>query len=92
MAEFLVYGVTSVPEGVEAKRLEELRAGERRRAMELREKGHLKRLWRQPGKWGTVGLYEAADATELHELLSSLPMWPYTEMRVEPLAQHPQER
>jgi muconolactone D-isomerase len=92
MAEFLVYGVTSVPEGVDAKRLEQLSSGERTRAMELRDKGHLKRLWRIPGKWGTVGLYEATDATELHELLSSLPMWPYTDMRVEPLAQHPQER
>jgi len=92
MAEFLVYGVTSVPEGVDPERVKELRAGERDRAMELRAAGHLKRLWRIPGKWGTVGLYEAVDATELHDLLASLPMWPYTEMRVEPLAQHPQER
>lgn len=92
MAEFLVYGVTHVPEGVDGERIKALRAGERDRAMELREHGHLKRLWRIPGKWGTVGLYEAADATELHDLLASLPMWPYTEMRVEPLAQHPQER
>jgi muconolactone D-isomerase len=92
MAEFLVYGVTSVPDGIDPAHVEKLRAGERQRATELREKGHLKRLWRIPGKWGTVGLYEATDATELHDLLASLPMWRYTDMRVEPLAQHPQER
>lgn len=45
-----------------------------------------------PGTTGTVGLYEAADATELHDALASLPMFPWMTITVEPLATHPQER
>lgn len=92
MAEFLVYADNKIDPDTDPEKLAKLRAGERARAVELRESGNLKRLWRVPGRWATVGLYEAADATELHELLASLPMWPYSEMRVEALATHPQEQ
>jgi muconolactone D-isomerase len=39
-----------------------------------------------------VGLYEAADPAELHDALMSLPMAPWLDVTVEPLATHPQER
>lgn len=68
-----------------------LKATERERAMELRAAGILKKLWRVPGSRDTIGLYECADATELHEALSSLPMFPWLRVRIEPLATHPQE-
>lgn len=65
---------------------------ERARADELRAAGVLKRLWRVPGRPATIGLYEAPDATALHDALASLPMWPWMDVTVEPLAIHPQER
>jgi muconolactone D-isomerase len=89
--EFLVYTQNLLPPDTDADRVASLRTAERERAQELRDAGLLKRLWRVPGRWATVGLYEASDATELHEALASLPMWPYTDVRVEPLATHPQE-
>jgi muconolactone D-isomerase len=91
MAEFLVRTENHAATRIDAEEIRRLRAGERERAMELRAAGHLKRLWRVPGRNATVGLYEASDATELHDLLVSLPMWPYTDVHVEALAQHPQE-
>jgi muconolactone delta-isomerase len=39
-----------------------------------------------------VGLWEAADATVLHEALASLPMFPWMDVTVEALATHPQEQ
>jgi muconolactone delta-isomerase len=39
--------------------------------------GHLVRLWRpplHPGEWRSIGLFSAADETELREVLSSLPL------------------
>jgi muconolactone D-isomerase len=92
MAEFLVRTETQVAAGVDSAVVAQLRGAERERALELRASGHLKRLWRVPGRWATVGLYEAVDATELHDVVASLPMWPHTSVHVEPLAQHPQER
>ena len=36
-----------------------------------------------------MGVWEAADATELHELISSLPLFPWIDAEVTPLATHP---
>jgi muconolactone D-isomerase len=59
--------------------------------MELRKDGILKRLWRVPGRRAVIGLWEAPDATALHDALASLPQWPWMDVTVESLATHPQE-
>jgi muconolactone D-isomerase len=90
--EFLVRSENRLPPTTPAEQREELRTAERTRAVELREAGILKRLWRVPGRNATVGLYEAADPAELHDALMSLPMAPWLDVTVEALATHPQER
>jgi len=72
--------------------LDRLRQLERARAAELRGAGVLRRLWRVPGTRAVVGLWEAPDATALHEALASLPMFPWFSASVEALATHPQEQ
>ncbi|HEY3751578.1 MAG TPA: muconolactone Delta-isomerase family protein [Pseudonocardiaceae bacterium] len=91
--EFLVRQNNRMPTDEASLRLrEELRAAERMRAKELREAGILIRLWRVPGTRDAIGLYEAEDATVLHDALSSLPLFPWLEISVQPLATHPQEQ
>ncbi|WP_084127477.1 muconolactone Delta-isomerase [Demequina sp. NBRC 110054] len=90
--EFLVRSENRLPSDTPAERREELKRAERARAVELRNEGLLKKLWRVPGRNATIGLYEAADATALHAALMSLPMAPWLDVTVEPLATHPQER
>lgn len=90
--EFLVRFETRLPENMDPDVVKELKASERQRAMELREAGLLRRLWRVPGRRAVVGLWEAADASELHDALSSLPQFPWMEVEVEALATHPQEK
>ena len=89
--EFLVRFDTHLPESMSDERRAELKAAERARAMELRADGVLKRLWRVPGRRAVVGLWEAPDATALHDALSSLPQFPWMDVTVEALATHPQE-
>jgi muconolactone D-isomerase len=89
--EFLVRVQVDLPPELPAERRQELIDAERVRGLELIEQGALRRIWRVPGRYASVALYEAADATELHALLTSLPLWPWMDMRVEPLAQHPLE-
>lgn len=72
----------------EAERGELLRA-ELVRGRELKEAGHIVSIWRLPGGLRNVGVWEARDATELHELLASLPLYPYLESEVTALAVHP---
>jgi muconolactone D-isomerase len=80
-----------LPPGMSEKRKRELLAAEAQRGRELMDAGPLRRIWRVPGRTANVSLYEAADATELHGLVSSLPLWPWMNIRVEPLAVHPLE-
>jgi muconolactone D-isomerase len=44
-----------------------------------------------PGRSANISLYETSDATELHAVLSSLPLWPWMDVHVEALAAHPLE-
>jgi muconolactone D-isomerase len=95
MMEFLVRQSNKLPapmtdEAADHRR--SLQAAERNRATELRAAGILVKLWRVPGTRDAIGLYRAPDATALHDALSSLPMFPWLEISVEPLATHPQEQ
>ncbi|MEE1757904.1 muconolactone Delta-isomerase family protein [Streptomyces sp. SP18BB07] len=90
--EFLVRTENLLPPATPDEDREELRKAERERAMELREAGILKRLWRVPGRNATIGLYEAEDPAALHDALTSLPLWKWMDVTVEALATHPQER
>ncbi|MFJ9217021.1 muconolactone Delta-isomerase family protein [Streptomyces sp. NPDC102383] len=58
-------------------------------AHELIAAGVLKHIWRMPGQRGNVGIWSAADADELEKVLSSLPIRPYADIQVTPLATHP---
>lgn len=89
--EFLVRSENRLPPDTPDQRRAELKAAERARALQLRERGVLKRLWRVPGRNATVGLYEADDPAQLHEALMSLPLSPWLDVTVEALATHPQE-
>jgi muconolactone D-isomerase len=91
--EFLVRQSNRLPATPEGKELRQrLQPLERQRAQELRDAGILVRLWRVPGTRDSIGLYQAADATALHEALASLPMFPWMEISVEALATHPPEQ
>ncbi len=65
-----------------------LYAAESIRAKELADLGIIRRLWRVPGQKANWGLWEAQDATALHEAISSLPLYPYMDVEVHPLARH----
>lgn len=90
--EFLVRTENLLPPDTPDGVREELRRGERERAMQLREAGVLKRLWRVPGRNAAVGLYEAPDPAALHDALTSLPLRKWMDVHVEAPAAHPQER
>ena len=89
--EFLVRIDIDLPADVTEARRSELLEAEADRGRELIASGALRRIWRVPGRWANVSLYEASDATELHALLTSLPLWPWMDIQVEALATHPLE-
>ena len=78
------------PETDEARKAE-LIAAEAVKARELAAKGTISRLWRVPDRWSNVGIWCADNATELHEAISSLPLYAWLEVDVTPLADHPND-
>jgi len=88
MAEFLVHISVRRPEGVDDNSWRVTLADEARVGANYRHSGVIARIWRLPGTTSNVGLWTAADATELHTLLSALPAFPYMTIHVDALAQH----
>ncbi|PUA18633.1 muconolactone Delta-isomerase [Glaciimonas sp. PCH181] len=63
---------------------------ERSHAAVLIEKGHLVRMWRVPCRFENWGVWRAKSATELHQIISGLPAFPWmSDVAVTPLAKHP---
>jgi muconolactone D-isomerase len=89
--EFLVRIEVRYPVDGDRDELARLGAAETVRARELTEAGILRRLWRIPGRRANFGIWEAPDATALDAALSSLPMFPYCDIEVQALAQHPRD-
>jgi len=89
--DFLVEIDVRLPPGTDPARRAELIAAEAGRAKELSARGTIARLWRVPGRWSNVGIWCASDATELHEALSSLPLYPWLDVHVTALAKHPSD-
>lgn len=92
--EYLTDMVTTVPEGTSSAKVDELRTAEAVHAAELAKAGHLVRLWRPPlgpGEWRSIGLFRAADETELRQVLDSLPLHIWMKVNITPLNPHPND-
>lgn len=86
--EFLVNIRFNWPDSIDEEVRQRLRKEEVAMAAELAKKGNLVRMWRVIGRRENWGLWRAKDGTEMHAILSSLPIWPYMDIQVIPLAKH----
>jgi muconolactone D-isomerase len=89
--EFLVRIDVHLPPDMPADERKRLLELELARGRELIAEGTLARIWRIPGRQSNWSLYSAQDASAVHAAVTSLPLWPYMDVRVEPLAAHPLE-
>ena len=92
--EYLVTMTTRVPDGTSQQAVDDIRAREAVRSGELAAQGSLLRLWRpplRPGEWRTLGLFAAADAGQLEEVLASMPLRVWRTDEVTPLSPHPND-
>jgi muconolactone D-isomerase len=86
---FMVEMEVTLPPDMPAERVEELRVRERAIAQELQRDGRWRHLWRVAGRYANVSIFDVPTPDELHELMSSLPLFPYMSVRVTALARHP---
>jgi muconolactone D-isomerase len=78
-----------IPHNADPKRIKQLNAEEHRRAKELQEQGKWLHLWRVAGKFSNVSVFDVESPAELHEILSSLPLYAFMDVEVIALCRHP---
>jgi muconolactone D-isomerase len=66
-----------------------LKKVERERAQELQHQGKWRHLWRIAGRYSNVSIFNVSGAEELHDILSTLPLFPFMEITVSALCRHP---
>ena len=78
-----------LPPDMPADRADLLKKEEKALAQRLQEQGQWRHLWRIAGQYANVSIFDVAGNEELHALLLSLPLYPYMQIEVMPLCQHP---
>ena len=89
--EFLVKLTPNFPDTLTPEELADLLKRERARGVDLLKAEKMTRIWRLPGTSSALLLWEVAGPDELHDSLSSLPVWRYCDVEVTALMQHPLE-
>jgi muconolactone D-isomerase len=78
-----------LPYDFPAEKAEALKQTERARAQELQRAGIWRHLWRVAGRYSNVSIFDVSGPQDLHDILSSLPLFPFMDMRITPLCRHP---
>jgi muconolactone D-isomerase len=78
-----------VPHDVDTAKFEALKAAEKEYSQKLQRNGKWVHLWRIAGRYANISIFDVTDHDELHALLSGLPLFPFMQMKVTPLARHP---
>jgi len=86
---FMVEMDLTVPYDVDRAWFEELKATEKAHAQSLQRQGKWRHLWRVAGRYANVSVFDVTDAAELHDIMMSLPLYPFMTVKVTPLCRHP---
>lgn len=86
--EFLARIEQNISPDMDPDRLSAVKAAEKIRGQELVDAGKLRRIWRIPGRRAVMALYRVDSAEELHDILSSLPLFPWMDIEVTALSAH----
>jgi len=86
---FMVEMEVHVPLHPERERFHALVVEEKARAQELQESGVWRHLWRVAGQYSNVSIFEVESPAALHDLMLSLPLFPFMTTKVTALCRHP---
>jgi len=86
--EFLARIEQNISPDMDPARLADVKAAEKIRGQELVDEGKLRRIWRIPGRRAVYALYRVEGPDELHEVLSSLPLFPWMDIEITALGAH----
>jgi muconolactone D-isomerase len=78
-----------IPRDLDQEQLNQLSTLEHERAKELQLQGKWTHLWRIAGKFANISIFDVESPAELHDILNSLPLYPFMELEIAALCRHP---
>ena len=86
---YLVRMDVNIPRDIPVDEVNDIKAREKAYSQDLQRDGRWKSIWRVAGEYANYSIFDVASNDELHTLLSGLPLFPYMQIKVTPLANHP---
>jgi len=80
-----------IPHDLDPQLRDELVAMEKAYSQELQRLGKWPHIWRIVGEYANFSVFDVDSHDELHRILSALPLFPYMDIHVTPLAVHPSD-
>ena len=86
---YMVEMVVNLPLDMDKGEADRIKAEEKAYSQALQRDGRWAHIWRVVGEYANVSIFDVQSNDELHSLLSGLPLFPYMQIKVKPLANHP---
>lgn len=86
---FHVAMTVNIPRDLPVEEADAIKAKEKAYSQDLQRKGKWVHLWRVAGRYANISIFDVESVDELHALLSGLPLFPFMDITVTPLARHP---
>ncbi|MCS2171467.1 muconolactone Delta-isomerase [Scandinavium sp. TWS1a] len=86
---FKVEMQVNIPSTLPKAQADEIKAKEKAYSQQLQRDGKWPHIWRVVGQYANVSIFDVADNQELHTILTALPLYPYMDISVQPLCEHP---
>lgn len=78
-----------LPTDMNADKVSELKQAEKSLSHKLQEQGKWRHIWRLAGEYSNFSIFDVESNEELHDIMMSLPLYPYMKVEVTPLLRHP---
>ncbi|GGS23629.1 muconolactone Delta-isomerase [Streptomyces humidus] len=86
---FAVRMTVALPSDLDPEAKASVVAAEREYAQRLQHTGEWLHLWRCVGQYSNLSIFDVSGNDRLNEILWGLPLFPYMDITVTPLARHP---
>ncbi|MFF1604546.1 muconolactone Delta-isomerase [Streptomyces mirabilis] len=86
---FAVQMTVNLPPDLDADLREATLTAEKEYAQKLQQSGEWRHLWRCAGQYANLSILDVTSNDRLNDILWGLPLFPYMDITVTPLARHP---
>lgn len=86
---FMVQMDLTIPLDYDVDKFAALKQAEKQKFQELQKADTWRHIWRVVGVYSNVSIFDVESNAQLHDILTSLPLYPFMAIRVTPLCRHP---